>query len=146
MSDISDYLAEDAEADAEERETRYRGELGLRIREAREARGLTKTGLAAEAGLSQGAVGKLERGEFRASQRVLESMARALSVGLDWLVSGEGERDLQADTVENTDLGQIYRAIGRAQVSMATMTPEQREAVQDLVSSLTRVITKKHRK
>lgn len=64
--------------------------VGIRIRQARLARGKewTQKHLADQAGLSQGYISAIERGEEQPSFRALDRISAALQVPLEYFVSG----------------------------------------------------------
>jgi transcriptional regulator with XRE-family HTH domain len=75
-----------------------------RIRMARERRGLGVNKLAAAAGLSQGTVSRIERGGRSTGARApgvgevtLKKIAAALNVRPEWLMTGEGPFEAEAD-------------------------------------------------
>jgi transcriptional regulator with XRE-family HTH domain len=68
--------------------------IASRLKEAREARDLTQPALAKRAGVSQGTVGNIESGTRQGSAVVLHKLAAALSVRFEWLLEGDGPRDL----------------------------------------------------
>ena len=78
-------------------------DLGMRIRQAREARGLTQVELAAAAGCQQNTISALERGVTTVAKAdTLFGIADALRVSARWLAVGEGtmERDTSAGLVD----------------------------------------------
>ena len=81
--------------------------LGDRLRAARSARGLTKTSLARQAGLSHSHIVRLEKNAARASRFVLEELARVLDVRRAWLETGEGQ--MRRTTPEPAEIGVAER-------------------------------------
>lgn len=71
--------------------------IAERVKNAREAQGLSKTELAKRAGVSVGTVSRLESFGLRANPSInaIYNLARVLAVSVDWLL-GEGP-DLQAE-------------------------------------------------
>lgn len=71
--------------------------IAERVKNAREAQGLSKTELAKRAGVSVGTVSRLESVGLRANPSInaVYSLARVLAVSVDWLL-GDGP-DLQAE-------------------------------------------------
>ena len=65
--------------------------LGRRIKETREAKGLSQADLAERAGVSQQMISKLERGKAARSGDLV-SIAAALDVSAEFLFSGTGPR------------------------------------------------------
>jgi transcriptional regulator with XRE-family HTH domain len=68
-------------------EQRFLRELGTRLRQRREARGLTQDQLAKLCELHRTFIGSVERGERNVSILNLRTIARALRVPLDELVA-----------------------------------------------------------
>jgi len=66
-----------------------RAVVARRLREVRDAQGLTQRDVAARAGLSLGFVGAVERGRMAATVDTLARLAAALEVGAADLVGGE---------------------------------------------------------
>ena len=63
--------------------------LGKRIRDMRKAKGLNQTALAKLAGISQGSISWIEKGETRLLRAdTLLALAKALSVNVDFLRDG----------------------------------------------------------
>jgi len=74
---------------------REQGEtIGARIKRAREARGISQLGLAKQVGVPFQRVSEWERGVVSPSARYLRAIANALSVSLDWLLSGRGPMEI----------------------------------------------------
>lgn len=69
-------------------------DIAERLRDAREAAGLTQPQLAARAGVSPGTIGNIESG-YRKEPRQLLAIAAALGVNAEWLQSGRGVRQAQ---------------------------------------------------
>jgi repressor LexA len=70
---------------------RDKGEpIGSRIKKAREAGGMSQLRLARQIGVPFQRVSEWERGVVSPSARYLKAIADALSVSLDWLLSGKG--------------------------------------------------------
>lgn len=64
-------------------------EIGMRIKKARQSRGLTQLELAKDIGASQTAVALWERGSRKISTDVIERVSFALSVSASYLLFGE---------------------------------------------------------
>jgi transcriptional regulator with XRE-family HTH domain len=67
--------------------------IGKKIRELREAQGITSEQLAYENDLSKGYLSLIENGKRRPSLEVLEQLAKALDVKITELFGEEDERD-----------------------------------------------------
>ncbi|ARM83947.1 S24 family peptidase [Marinobacter salarius] len=63
--------------------------LGKRLKQAREAAGWSQEKLARVVGMTQAAIGALEKRDSRQSSKAAD-LAKALDISLEWLVSGEG--------------------------------------------------------
>lgn len=63
--------------------------MGDRIRKRRAELGMTQAQLAQSAGVSQGAIKKIERG---GGSKYALAIAKALHVSVQWLVSGDGDQ------------------------------------------------------
>lgn len=76
--------------------------LGKRLREAREARGLTLSELARRATVGAGTISRWENdaheGKENSSIGAVAKLGQILAINLNWLVLGEGRRDLDAAT------------------------------------------------
>lgn len=68
-----------------------------RVRRERERAGLSQTRLARMCGLSGPMISCLERGKSAGSEKVLRAVANALGVRPEWLRSGTGKRERDAD-------------------------------------------------
>lgn len=65
-------------------------EVGVRLKHAREARGLSQVALAKRARVDQTTVSKAEREKLRLEESTAGRLADALGVSMQWLISGEG--------------------------------------------------------
>lgn len=65
--------------------------IAQRLKEAREAAGLSQAQLAAAAGVSAGTIGNIEAGTRQRPQELL-AIAAAVKVNAEWLKSGRGPR------------------------------------------------------
>ncbi len=63
--------------------------MGARIREAREAKGITQTALAKKAGITREYVNKIEAGRHDPTVGKLDRIARALAVPMSLTILGE---------------------------------------------------------
>ncbi len=88
---------------------RARESIGARIRRCRKARGLTQTALAAAAGVNQGFISEIERGQARPRRRTIDALAVALNMPQGVLIGGGGEHDSPQplETLELPLLGSI---------------------------------------
>ena len=68
--------------------------FGVRLKEARKARGLSQPELAQRVGLGQGQISKLELDQRGESTRTVQ-IARELGVEPLWLATGEGPREVR---------------------------------------------------
>lgn len=82
--------------------------LGARIRELRQARGLTLADLAAKSGISIGTLSQLERDLVSPTVRTLFTLGEALSVSAAWLIDPEVEGDKDAPYVVRADRRQPF--------------------------------------
>lgn len=99
--------------------------LGARLKEARKARGMEQTELAALVpGLTNQSISNLERRNSRTSEHAVQ-IADALRISLRWLLSGQGSRDdlewpfprverSRWDACSEGDRGYVQAAINRA--------------------------------
>lgn len=76
--------------------------LGDRLKEAREAAGLSQGQLADAAGVSQSTIGNIEAG-IRKQPRELLSIAAVVKVRPEWLKTGKGPRELPSANVEDAE-------------------------------------------
>ncbi len=88
--------------------------LGLRIREARQAAGMTQSVLAAAIGVSRSAVAQWETDRSGQVGTNLLRVASALGVTAQHLLTGDGGQDSgpQADTGDELALLHLYRGLG----------------------------------
>ena len=78
-------------------------EIGMRIKKARQSRGLTQLELAKDIGASQTAVALWESGNRKISTEVIERVSVVLSVSASYLLFGEKDfKDDISDNAENT--------------------------------------------
>ena len=78
-------------------------EIGMRIKKARQSRGLTQLELARDIGASQTAVALWESGNRKISTEVIERVSVVLSVSASYLLFGEKDfKDDISDNAENT--------------------------------------------
>jgi len=65
--------------------------LGPRMRNARQARGLTQDDLARDVGVRCLAISEAERGEATPHASTVVAVANRLGVSTDWLLTGKGD-------------------------------------------------------
>jgi len=97
-------------------------EIGRRIAQVREERGLSQSGLAREMGVSQSAVSQIEAGERNPSYEMLRQIATALKISVPHLVGAPVEK---LNPEEEVHFRQ-YRGL----------TPEAREEVREFAAYL----------
>lgn len=78
--------------------------IAERLKDAREAAGLTQEQLATRAGVSQGTIANVESG-MRKNPRELMAIAKATKVNAEWLKSGKGPRALTDSNVATAQIG-----------------------------------------
>jgi transcriptional regulator with XRE-family HTH domain len=72
--------------------------IGHRLREAREARGLTQVDVAARTGIRQATISKFEKGQIgEPGAQKIAALAQALDVSMEWIITGAGEGPRRAD-------------------------------------------------
>ena len=81
-------------------------DLGRRIRKQRTQRGWTQEALAERVNVSTSFVGHVERGSRKASLETLVSMANALDVSVDYLLSG---------SINNSVIGPMPKSLSNQQ-------------------------------
>lgn len=99
-------------------------DLGRRIKQRRTDLGLTQGDIAAEVGVAISTIQRYETGSIeRVKLPVVEAIARALHVDLDWLVGKTPEREevmfLQAPTYTTFTLKQARQYAGLTQQALA---------------------------
>ena len=79
-------------------------EIGMRIKKARQSRGITQLELAKDIGASQTAVALWESGNRKISTEVIERVSDVLSVSASYLLFGEKDfkDDIPDNDAENT--------------------------------------------
>ncbi len=90
--------------------------VGRRIRALRLAMGVKEGGLAGQAGIGQGTLSDLERGDsVQPRGDSLIRLASILKVSQDWLITGEGS-PVQAvqPAIDESELLQVYRDLNEA--------------------------------
>ena len=80
--------------------------VGDRIKQARKSREYTQEELAGEIGVSRNSIGMIERGTFRPSEEVINSLCSKLWIDKNWLLTGQG-------SMERTELTPFYELLKR---------------------------------
>lgn len=101
--------------------------LGERLREEREKRGLTQRLLAAEIGLHQSDVSRIEQGRRMLSLDEAIRLASVLAVPLQWFLTGTSRpgRELPDLAMELQRLGAVDLLVKEKRVSWAFRRPEE---------------------
>lgn len=84
--------------------------FGKRLKQARNERGLSGPELAAKLGLERSMIPQYETERTAPSMAVLQKMAQALQVSLDWLVLGE---DRTATELYDKELAVYFKKVDR---------------------------------
>ena len=92
-------------------------DLGRRIRKQRSQLGWTQEALAERVGVSTSFIGHVERGTRKASLETLVSIANAINVSLDYLLSG---------SLNNSVIGPMPKGL----------TTQQRTALQEILTTI----------
>ena len=92
-------------------------DLGRRIRKQRTQRGWTQEALAERVNVSTSFVGHVERGSRKASLETLVSMANALDVSVDYLLSG---------SINNSVIGPMPKSL----------SDQQRTALKEILTTI----------
>ena len=66
---------------------------GQRLSIARQEKGLSMWELSRRAGISQPQISMLESGKYQVRRKAAEKLAAALEVGVDWLLTGDEEKN-----------------------------------------------------
>ena len=89
-------------------------DIGKRLRELREAKGLTQRGVEGRSGLNVGHISKIENGRHAPSFTVLERWAKALDVDLhDIFAPGDGKPEVPAPELGGTPVDAQERTLLR---------------------------------
>lgn len=80
-------------------------DIGLRIREARESAGLSKSALGSAVGVSHTAVANWESGEVEIKASNLMKVEKATGISFRWIMTGRGPRQA-GSMVELSDAAQ----------------------------------------
>lgn len=92
--------------------------IAQRLKAARLEKGWSQTHLAAEAGVSQSAIGNIESG-LRQRPRDLVALARAVGVLPEWLETGTGQRTVTSDVAHTQGAGAPARQLVEQLVAIA---------------------------
>jgi transcriptional regulator with XRE-family HTH domain len=114
-------------------------ELGKRLRDARNARGLTQKDLARKSGVSQATISDIERGRNESSKE-LPALAMALGVSVDALVTGRSDTaplSLPATSSSSPKLLRLIRSLESLEQS-AGLPPELVDALQKTVDAFSK--------
>lgn len=82
--------------------------ISIRIKEARESRGMNQAQLAQKAGITPAAISQIEKGERVPTTPVLKRIADVLQVSLDFLAGRTDESKLK-DLLQNENLKAFYK-------------------------------------
>lgn len=82
--------------------------ISIRIKEARESRGMNQAQLAQKAGITPAAISQIEKGERVPTTPVLKRIADVLQVSLDFLAGRTDESKLE-DLLQNENLKAFYK-------------------------------------
>jgi transcriptional regulator with XRE-family HTH domain len=104
------------------------GEMGDRLREARQARGLSLRGLAERLGVSPSLISQVETGRARPSVSTLYAIVTELGISLDELVYPDAKRPSPAPEPPNPEepsaatmpAGPVQRTKGRKSIRLAS--------------------------
>jgi transcriptional regulator with XRE-family HTH domain len=105
------------------------GEMGDRLREARQARGLSLRGLAERLGVSPSLISQVETGRARPSVSTLYAIVTELGISLDELVYPDARRPSKApepaaaaEELNSATMpaGPVQRAMGRKSIRLAS--------------------------
>jgi transcriptional regulator with XRE-family HTH domain len=88
-----------------------RGTLSDRLQSLRRERGVTQVGAAVAVGISRSYLGGLETGQALPGRATMVALADYYGVALEWLTSGEGERDQPPLSANEVKLLRAYRQL-----------------------------------
>jgi transcriptional regulator with XRE-family HTH domain len=104
--------------------------IGARIREARERRGASMADVARAAGLSPGAVPRIEHGQRSPGAATLARLARVLGVEAGQLIgSGDGGARVVSDATHSSLPPEVAEAISTVATIMPTLPLQGRQRV-----------------
>ena len=106
--------------------------IGTRIKSLRKNHHITQTELGKKLGLSQSAIGLIERGDRNVTDRTISQISQAFRVREEWLRFGEEPRDIpQASSFLNdSELDDLDRTILRAYIDLPS---EKRQVLKDYI-------------
>jgi transcriptional regulator with XRE-family HTH domain len=117
--------------------------LGKRVRGRRQQLKMTQTQLATAAGMNQGDVSKIERGEIQQTTKVVQ-LAKALDCNPVWMATGDGEMTAavgQPERQGRTPLrkGDVFEALSEEEATLMNayrrMSDKDRQEVADDVAA-----------
>ncbi len=117
-------LADNTDADIDAQVSELLAQVGVRVRQAREFKGIPRRVLSDISGVSPRYLAQLEAGQGNISIGLLKRVAVALDTGVEWFLGGADERDADASRVARMYLDAdastrlaVLRALGTAPVS-----------------------------
>jgi transcriptional regulator with XRE-family HTH domain len=116
------------------------GEIGVRVKQARDACGFTQQELAERSGLKNGAnISRIERGKTQLTSKRMRRIAAATRKPVEFFVqdlSANGERQREApDSTLREDLASLARAVEAIAASQRETAHEVRELRKELSAS-----------
>ena len=108
-----------------------------RLDEAMRIRGITAAELARTSQVNEGAISQYRAGKYKASQRSLDKLARALHVNIPWLMGADVPMEDSESQVsssipkEKEDLNDSFAILSR---KAKKLTPEQRDKLLEMAS------------
>ena len=113
-----------------------------RLDEAMRIRGITAAELARTSQVNEGAISQYRAGKYKASQRSLDKLARALRVSIPWLMGADVPMELsepqgsspvpsEPQNRETEDLNDSFAILSR---KAKKLTPEQRDKLLEMAS------------
>ena len=96
--------------------------LGSRLKQARDAAGLTQRALAEIVGIRQQAVQRIESGEARATSHIVP-LAKALNITPEWLALGEGSATAVTVTPTTTKTFMVHEPVKPYHVERVFFAP-----------------------
>ena len=106
-----------------------------RLDEAMRIRGITAAELARTSQVNEGAISQYRAGKYKASQRSLDKLARALHVSIPWLMGADVPMEDSESQVsssipkEKEDLNDSFAILSR---KAKKLTPEQKDKLLEL--------------